>query len=118
MAWKPRKDIEERNKRIKRDFEKGMTREELASKYRLSCVSIGNILREDKEVKSHEDRVNNYVPVEVKPGQTIKLRVNTGERRKVRKFKVLHRYKHIVLMESNGIKESFTDFDIWKNIVK
>ena len=94
-----------------------MTREELAEKYKLSVVSIGNIIREGKEVKSHEDRVNNYVPVDLKAGQTIKLKA--GDCRKARKYKVLKVYKYTILAEnSNGFKESFTYFDIWKNIVK
>lgn len=117
MAWKPKEDIQKRNIKIRREHNKGASQEKLAKRYNLSVSSISNILSEGREVKRQDDRDNIYIPIKLKPGQVVKLKM--GETKAIRtvKYKVLKNYPNYVLMERLGIKECFLHFDIWRSVV-
>lgn len=116
MAWKPKEGIQKRNEKIRREFEKGANKRELAEKYKLSVPSIVNIINKNREPKRQGDIDNIYIPIRLKPGQVFKIR--TGETQGIRtvKYKVLKNYPTYVLVERLGIKECFLHYDIWRSI--
>lgn len=117
MSWRPDEEVQKRNEIMKQEYKSGISQKELAKKYNLSKVTISVILSKGREVKKRGCRENKYIPIKLKPGQVVKLKIVNDKKVIIRKFKVVKIYPNYVLMIHKGIKECFLHYDIWRSVV-